>query len=95
MTTACVWVVSIDEEGNRLLPDATQRQRENMRGYNWLVSETHPTTVKADLAAVWDQIGRWPDKRELERTIPQIHLAENTENNKLPLGLRHIVAHEA
>ena len=54
--------------------------------------------MKADLAAAWDQIGRWPANREVERTIPQINFAENTEIVKLPLGLRHIVAlvaHEA
>ena len=44
---------------------------------------------------MWAQIGRWPANRELERTIPQIHFAENKEVIKLPLCLRHIVAHEA
>ena len=42
-----------------------------------------------------DQIGRWPANREVERTIPQVHFAKNTEMIKLPLGLCHIVAHEA
>ena len=87
--------LTFDEEGNRLLPEATLKERENMRKNNWVVRETHPTTVKADLATVWDQIGRWPLNREEERTIPQIHFTDNTDINKLPLGLRHIVAHEA
>ena len=47
------------------------------------------------LAAVWDQIGEWPLKREVERTIPQVHCADNTEIIKLPVGLMHIVANEA
>ena len=87
--------LTFDEEGNRLLPDATLTERENTRRYNWLVREAHPITVKADLVAVWDQIGKWPANREVERTIPQIHFAENTGIIRLPLGLRHIVAHEA
>ena len=67
-----------------------------MRKYNWLVRETHPTTVKADLVAVCDQIGRWLLNREMERTVPQVHFADNTEIIKLPVGrLRHIVANEA
>ena len=66
-----------------------------MRMYKWLVRETHPNTVKADLAAVGDQIGKWPVNREVERTIPQIHFSENTEIIQLPLGLSHIVAQEA
>ena len=84
-----------DQEGTRLLPDATLAERENMRRYNWLVREAHPITEKADLAAVWDQTGRWPANCEVKRTIPQDLFAENTEIIKLPLGLRHIVAHEA
>ena len=87
--------LKFDEEGNRLLSDANLTERENMRRFNWLVRKSHPTTVKADLPAVWDQIGRWSANREVGRTIPQVHFAENTEINKLPLGLRHIVAHEA
>ena len=55
--------LTFDEEGSRLLAEATLQERENMRRYNWLVHETHPTTVKADLAAVWDQIGKWPLKQ--------------------------------
>ena len=55
----------------------------------------HPTTVKADLAAVWDQIGRWPANREVERTKPHIHFAESVEATRLPLGLRQIVDQEA
>ena len=78
--------LTFDQEGNRLLPGATVAEHENMRRYNWLVSEAHPTTVKADLAAFWDQIGRWPVNREVERTIPQVHFAENIEIIKLPLG---------
>ena len=85
---------TVDQEGNGLLPGATQDERERMRWYNWLIREGHPTTVKVDLAAVWDQIGRWP-AREVERTTPQIHFAEGTEIIKQPLSLRHIVAHEA
>ena len=87
--------LTFDEEGNCLLPEATLQERENMRRYIWLVRETHPTTVKADLAAVSDQIGKWPLKREVERTVPQVHFADNTEIIKLPVGLRHIVANEA
>ena len=87
--------LTFDEEGNRLVPEATLKERKNMRKYNWLVRETHPTTVKADLAALWNQIGKWTLNREVERTTPQIHFAENTAINELPLGLRHIVAHEA
>ena len=62
--------LTFDEDGNRLLPEATLKERESRRNYNWLVRETHPTTVKADLAAVWDQIGRWPLNSEVERTVP-------------------------
>ena len=51
--------------------------------------------MKADLAVVWDQIGKWPVNREVERTIPQVHFDENTEIIILPLCLRHFVAHEA
>ena len=61
-----------------------------MRRYNWLVREAHSTTIKADLAAVWDQLGRWPLNREVERTIPQVQFADNTEIIKMPLGIRHI-----
>ena len=86
---------TVDEEGNGLLPGATQDERERMRWYNWLIREGHPTTVKVDLAAVWDQIGRWPASGEVERTTPQIHFAEGTEIIKKPLSLRHILAHEA
>ena len=55
---------------NRTRPEATLKEREIMRRYNWLVREAHPNTLKADLAAVWDQIGRRPLNREIERTIP-------------------------
>ena len=68
--------LTFDETGNRFLPEATIEERENMRRYNWLVREAHPNTVKADLAAVWDQIGRRPLNREVERTIPQFELAD-------------------
>ena len=87
--------LTFDETRNRTLPEATIEERENMRRYNWLVREAHHITVKADLAAVWDRNGRWPLNREVERTIPQIQIADNTEIIKMPLGLRHIVAHEA
>ena len=87
--------LTLDQEGNRFLPEATRAEREHMRRYNWLFGEGHATTVKVDLAAVWDQICRLPGNREVERTIPQIHLAEGTEIIKLLLGLQHIVAHEA
>ena len=86
--------LTFDENGNRVQPEATLKERENMRRYNWLVRETHPNTVKADLAAVWDQIGRWPLRREVERTIPHIQFADNTESVKMPLGVRHLVAQE-
>ena len=66
-----------------------------MRRYNWLVREAHPKTIKPDLAAVWDQIGRWPLNRDIERTIPQIQFANNTEIIKMPLGVGHLVAQEA
>ena len=87
--------LTFDETGNRTSPEATITERENMHKYNWLVREAHPTTIKADLAAVWDQIGRWPLNCEVERTIPQIQFADNTEIIKMLLGVRHIVAHEA
>ena len=87
--------LTFDETGNRTSPEATITERENMRKYNWLVREAHPTTIKADHAAVWDQIGRWPLNREVERTIPQIQFADNMEIIKMRLGVRHIVAHEA
>ena len=58
--------LTFDENGNRTRPEATLKERENMRRYNWLVRQAHPSTVKADLAAVWDQIGRWPLNREIE-----------------------------
>ena len=87
--------LTFDEGGNRIQPEATLQERENMRRYNWIVREAHPTTVKADLAAVWDQIGRWPLSRETERTIPQMQFADNTEIIKMPLGVRHLVAQEA
>ena len=87
--------LTFDENGNRTRPEATLKERENMRRYNWLVGEAHPNTLKADLAAVWDQIGRRPLNREIERTIPQIQFANNTEIIKMPLGVRHLVAQEA
>ena len=87
--------LTFDETGNRTSPEATITERENMRRYIWLVPEAHPNTIKADLAAVWDQLGRWPLNREVERTIPQIQFADKTEIIKMPLGIRHIVAHEA
>ena len=82
-------------DDNRTRPEATLKERENMRRYNWLVREANPNTIKADLAAVWDQFGRWPLNREIERTIPQIQFANNTEIIKMPLGVRHLVAREA
>ena len=87
--------LTFDETGNRTSPEATVAERENMRRYNWLVRESHPTTIKADLAAVWDQVGRWPLNREVERTIPQIQFADDSEIIKMPLGIKHILAHEA
>ena len=84
-----------DETGKRISSEATLKERENMRRYNWLVGEAHPNTIKADLAAVWDQLNRWPLNREVERTNPQVQFADNTEIIKMPLGIRHIVAHEA
>ena len=87
--------LTFDEAGNRILPEARREGRENMRRYNWLVPDAHPNTVKADLAAVWDRICRWPLNSEVERTIPQIQFADNTDIIKMLLGLRLIVAHEA
>ena len=87
--------LTFDETGKRIGSEPTLAERENMRRYNWLVREAHPNTIKADLAAVWDQLNRWPLNREVERTIPQIQFADNTEIIKMPLGIRHIVAHEA
>ena len=58
--------LTFDETGNWIIPEATIEERESMRKYNWLVREAHPNTIKADLAAVWDQIGRWPLNREVE-----------------------------
>ena len=87
--------LTFDETGKRLGSEATLAERENMRRYNWLVREAHPNTIKADLAAVWDQLNRWPLNIAVERTIPQIQFADNTEIIKMPLGIRHIVAHEA
>ena len=87
--------LTFDENGNRIRPEATLKDRENMPWYNWLEREAHPNTIKADLAAVWDQIGRWPLNREIERTMPQIQFANNTEIIKMPLGVRHLVAQEA
>ena len=34
--------LTFDEEGNRLLPEATLEERESVRKYNWIVRETHP-----------------------------------------------------
>ena len=87
--------LTFDENGNRTRPEATLKERENMRRYNWLVRKAHPNTINADLAAVWDQIGRWPLNREIERTIPQTQFANKTEIIKMPLGVRHLVAQEA
>ena len=87
--------LTFDENGNRTRPEATLKERENMRRYNWLVRKAHPNTINADLAAVWDQIGRWPLNREIERTIPQTQFANNTEIIKMPVGVRHLVAQEA
>ena len=66
--------LTFDREGNRLLPEATHAEREHMRRYNWLMRKGHPTTVKAELATVCDQIDRWPANREAEWTIPQGHV---------------------
>ena len=87
--------LTFDETGNRTGTEATITGREIMRKNNWLVREARTTTVKTDHAAVWDQIGRWPLNRKVERTIPQIQFADNTEIIKMPLCVRHIVAHEA
>ena len=87
--------LTFDETGKRISSETTLKERENMRRYNWLVREAHPNTIKADLAAVWDQLNRWPLNREVERTIPLVQFADNTELVKMPLGIRHIVAHEA
>ena len=87
--------LTFDETEKRIGSEATIAERENMRRYNWLVREAYPNTIKADLAAVWDQLNRWPLNREVERTIPQIQFADNTEIIKMPLGIKHIVAHEA
>ena len=57
--------------------------------------ESRTTTVKADLAVVWDQVAQCPGNCEVERTVPQIGFAEDTEIINLPLGLRYIVAREA
>ena len=88
-------MLTFDEAGIRILPETTREERKNMRRYNWLVRDAHPKTVRADLAAVWDQIGRWPLNRELGRTIPQIQFADNPDIIEMPLVSRHIVAHEA
>ena len=64
--------LAFDQQGNCLLPEATQEECERMRKYKWLAREGRTITVKADLAAVWDQIGRWPANRELKRTFPQL-----------------------
>ena len=48
--------LTFDETGKRIGSEATLAERENMRRYNWLVREAHPNTIKADLAAVWDQL---------------------------------------
>ena len=60
------------------------------------VAPSTPAPYASALAMQANMVaGRWPANREVERTIPQIHVAENTETIKLPLGLRHFVAHEA
>ena len=87
--------LTFGETGKRISSEATLTEREKMRRYNWLVHEAHPNTIKADLAAVLDQLNRCPLSREVERTIPQVQFAENTEIIKMPLGIRRIVAHEA
>ena len=87
--------LTFDETGKRIGSEATIAERENMRRYNGLVREAHPNTIKADIAAVWDQLNRWPLNREVERTIPQIQSADNKKIIKMPFGIRHIVAHEA
>ena len=46
--------------------DDTLTERENKRRHNWVLREGHPTTLKAELAAVWDQNGRLPVNREVE-----------------------------
>ena len=81
--------LTFDKNGNRTHPEATLKERENMRRYNWLVrEEAHSNTIKADLAVVWDQIGRWPLNREIQS-------ANNIEIIKMPLAVRHLVAQEA
>ena len=87
--------LTFDATGKLISAEANITEHENMRRYNWLVREAHPNTIKADLAAVWDQLNRWPLNREVERTISQVQFAENTEIIKMQLGIRHIVAHEA
>ena len=78
--------LTFNQEGHRHLPDATLAEREHMRRYNWLVREGRTSTVKSDLAAVWNQIGRWPVNRVMEQTIPQVRFAQNTEIIKLLVG---------
>ena len=48
--------LTFDETGQRIGSEAIIAERENMGRYNWLVLEAHPNTIKADLAAVWDQL---------------------------------------
>ena len=54
------------QEGRRLLADATLAEQKHMRRHNWLVRVGRTTTLKADLAAVWNQIGRWSVNRDAE-----------------------------
>ena len=37
--------LTFDQKGNRLLPEATLAERENIHKYNWLVCEAQPNTV--------------------------------------------------
>ena len=73
--------LTFDETGKRINPEATQAERKNMRKYNWLVHEAHPNLIKADLAAVWDQLNKWPLDRG---PFPKFSLLKTLKSSRCP-----------
>ena len=87
--------MAFDLDGIRVVRESKVTEREAVRRYNWLVRKDKEIPVQTELAELVKQIGAWPAARTVESTIPQVHFAAGIEPVKLPVGLRHIVAHEA
>ena len=74
-----------DNRENRIWPEATMSEREDVCQYNWLACAA---PMRGELTSIMDQISQWPVNREVEETTLQ-------EIINLPLGLRYILSREA